>query len=274
MNSRFPAAGGLSEGRGYLHRAALQRRQLCFDVASGEQSLFTSGKILDEVSAYLRSVFCGAFYGNVRIVEKEREEISLDELPADDGEEYVQTTRFFPVCNFRRLDGADAVPKYAAYIADCGSEENDDLTLCGAITYLQERAYTKKNEKTGEEVEKVRFSLTVSDGTGSHARHLFSQKGHSGKNPRAEGGRLGGAQRRERGLQRQCFLYGEKDQLRYRARKFVPEPRKGNAVPAVYRTVFPEPYVDYTQAGFFDRLEKPTTSKIIPSSFSTSKPRA
>ena len=146
MNSRFPAAAAFLKEEDISIELLSSGASFCFDVASGEQSLFTSGKILDEVSAYLRSVFCGAFYGNVRIVEKEREEISLDELPADDGEEYVQTTRFFPVCNFRRLDGADAVPKYAAYIADCGSEENDDLTLCGAITYLQERAYTKKND--------------------------------------------------------------------------------------------------------------------------------
>ncbi|MFQ7077706.1 MAG: OB-fold nucleic acid binding domain-containing protein [Christensenellaceae bacterium] len=192
-------------------------------------------------------------------MEKEREEISLDELPADDGEEYVQTTRFFPVCNFRRLDGADAVPKYAAYIADCGSEENDDLTLCGAITYLQERAYTKKNEKTGEEVEKVRFSLTVSDGTGSMRVTYFPKKATVEKIRELKVGDwvvLSGANEAFNGS---VSYTAKKINYGTAPENFVPEPRKGKPVPAVYRTVFPEPYVDYTQAGFFDRLESPTT---------------
>ena len=52
------------------------------DIASGEQTLFESGKILDEVSRYLMSVFCGTFYGNVRIVEKDvQDESLLDEIP-------------------------------------------------------------------------------------------------------------------------------------------------------------------------------------------------
>lgn len=261
MNSRFPAAAAFLKEEDISIELLSSGASFCFDVASGEQSLFTSGKILDEVSAYLRSVFCGAFYGNVRIVEKEREEISLDELPADDGEEYVQTTRFFPVCNFRRLDGADAVPKYAAYIADCGGEENDDLTLCGAITYLQERAYTKKNEKTGEEVEKVRFSLTVSDGTGSMRVTYFPKKATVEKIRELKVGDwvvLSGANEAFNGS---VSYTAKKINYGTAPENFVPEPRKGKPVPAVYRTVFPEPYVDYTQAGFFDRLENPDDLK-------------
>lgn len=261
MNSRFPAAAAFLKEEDISIELLSSGASFCFDVASGEQSLFTSGKILDEVSAYLRSVFCGAFYGNVRIVEKEREEISLDELPADDGEEYVQTTRFFPVCNFRRLDGADArteICRLYRGLRQRGKRRphplRRDYLFTGKSLYQKERKDGRGSGKSAFFADRFRRN-------GQHARHLFSQKGHSGKNPRAEGGRLGGAQRRERGLQRQCFLYGEKDQLRYRARKFCTRTRKGKPVPAVYRTVFPEPYVDYTQAGFFDRLEKPDDLK-------------
>ncbi|MBQ2701896.1 MAG: hypothetical protein IJF64_02800, partial [Clostridia bacterium] len=42
---------------------------------------------------------------------------------------------------------------------------------------------------------------------------------------------------------------------------FVPVARKGKPVPKFYHTVFPEPYVDFTQAGLFDSLEKPDDLK-------------
>ena len=71
MNSRFPAAAAFLKEEDIEVEMLQSGANFCFDVASGEQSLFTSGRILDEVSAYLKSVFCGSFYGNVRIVEKE-----------------------------------------------------------------------------------------------------------------------------------------------------------------------------------------------------------
>lgn len=260
MNARFPAAAAFLKEADIEIELLQSGANFCFDVASGEQTLFSSGKILDEVSAYLKTIFCGAFYGNVRIVEKEREEISFDDLPSDTGDEYAQTTRYFPISDFRRLDGADEVPKYAAYIADCG-EENENLTICGAITFLQERSYVKHNEKTGEDVEKVRFSLTVSDGTGSMRVTYFPKKATIDKIRELKTGDwvvLSGANEAFNG------------NISYTAKRinfgtppagFVPEPRKGKPVPAVYRTVFPEPYVDYTQAGFFDRLDKPDDLK-------------
>jgi DNA polymerase-3 subunit alpha (Gram-positive type) len=47
----------------------------------------------------------------------------------------------------------------------------------------------------------------------------------------------------------------------YMPENFVPEARKGKPVPKFYHSVFPEDYVDYTQAGFFDMLEKPSDLK-------------
>ena len=260
MNARFPAAAA------FLHEEDIQVDMLqsganfCFDVASGEQSLFSSGKLLDEVSSYLKSVFCGTFYGNVRIVEKEREEISFDDDPFADEDEYVQTTRFFSINNFKRLDGADEVPKLAAYIADCG-EENDNLTVCGAITFIQEREYTKKNEKTGEEVTKQRFSLTVSDGTGSMRVTYFPKKVTIDKVRELKVGDwivLSGANESFNGS---ISYTAKRINFGSPPENFVPEARKGKPVPKAYHTVFPEPYVDYMQAGFFDDLEKPDDLK-------------
>lgn len=256
MNARFPAAAA------FLHEEDIEVQMLqsganfCFDVASGEQSLFSSGKILDEVSAYLKTMFCGSFYGNVRIVEKEREEFEEDEAPADD-EEYAPVTRFFPICNFKKLDGADELPKSAVYIADCIGMESDDLTVCGSISYIQEKEYTKKNEKTGEELQKSRFSLSVSDGTGTLRATYFPKKATADRIRELKAGDwvvLSGANEAFNGS------------VSYMARRinfgtppegFEPEPRKGKPVPKAYHTVFPEEYIDYTQAGLFDDLDKP-----------------
>lgn len=262
MNARFPAAAAFLKEEDIGIDMLQSGANFCFDVASGEQTLFTSGKLLDEVSAYLQSVFCGSFYGNVRIVEKEREEIdfSADDEGTDD-EEYVPTTRFFPVVGFKKLDGADEIPKAAAYIADAAGEENENLTICGTIDFMQEREYTKKNEKTGEEVQKLRFSFTVSDGTGSMRATYFPRKATIDKIRELKAGDkivLSGANEAYNGsiaFTAKRINYGNPPE------GFEPEARKGRPVPKAYHTVFPEEYVDYTQAGFFDDLDKPDALK-------------
>lgn len=261
MNARFPAAAAFLKEEDIEVEMQQSGANFCFDIASGEQTLFTSGKLLDEVSAYLKSIFCGSFYGNVRIVEKEREEIEFEKDAFSEEDECVQTTRFFPVTGFRRLDGADEVPEYATYIADAVGVENDNLTICGAITFIQEREYTKKNEKTGEEVQKQRFSLTVSDGTGSMRVTYFPKKATVDKIRELKTGDrvvLSGANEAYNG----SISYTAK-RINYGAPPdgFQPEARQGKPVPKAYHTVFPEPYVDYIQAGFFDDLNKPDALK-------------
>ena len=39
-----------------------QKAHFYFDIASGEQPFFSSGKILDEVSEHLKTIFFGAFF--------------------------------------------------------------------------------------------------------------------------------------------------------------------------------------------------------------------
>ena len=80
-----------------------------FDIASGEQSLFTSGRILDEVSAYLKTIFCGAFYGDVKIVERQRDATVVEEQVVEPEEEAPLETRYFEIVDFKRLDGADTL---------------------------------------------------------------------------------------------------------------------------------------------------------------------
>ena len=143
MKKRFPAASAFFE-QGDIHIDLLESgANFCFDIASGDQSLFTSGKILDEVSAYLKSVYCGSFYGNVKLVEKEREEF-VEETPISSEDETAQKVRFFPIENFQKIDGADETPKFAQYIADiAGADEH--LIVCGEITHILQRESKKGN---------------------------------------------------------------------------------------------------------------------------------
>ena len=232
------------------------------DIASGEQTLFESGKILDDVSRYLMSIFCGTFYGNVRIVEKEaRDESLLDELPESREEAAPQEIRTFPICEYVKIDGFDTTPlRRAVYIADCSMQE-EVFSVCGTVQFIEEKEYTRHNEKTGEDVQKSRFSISLNDGTGSLRTTYFPKKATvekvreikvgdkiviTGTNEEYNGSRSFKANK---------INYGQPPE------GFIPEARKGKPVPKFYHTVFPEEYVDYTQMGLFDDLSKPDDLK-------------
>lgn len=254
---KFPAAGAFLDEKS-IHVEMLQSgAQFVVEVASGEQSLFNSGKILDDVSAYLQSGYCGSFYGNVRIVDKKEVVLSdLEEIPETEEEETLQT-RYFPICDFVKLDGADKIPTHAVYIGDYLMQEGV-FAVCGKITYIEEREYIKHNEKTGEDVQKSRFSITLNDGSDALRTTYFPKKATVEKV-------------RELKVGDSVVIIGENEEYNgsrsFKAGKinygnapegFVPETRKGKSVPRFYHTVFPEPYVDYTQAGFFDTFDKPS----------------
>ena len=79
MTKKFPAAAAFLQEEDVEIELLQSGAHFYFTIASGDQSLFSSGRILDEVSAYLKTIFCGAFYGDVKIVEKERDDSLLDE---------------------------------------------------------------------------------------------------------------------------------------------------------------------------------------------------
>ncbi len=232
------------------------------DIAAGEQTLFSSGKILDEISRYLSSVYCGAFYGNVRIIEKEEPDSSiLDELPEEREEEIPQEIRSFPICEYEKIDGFDSLPlKEAVYIADC-IQMDGSYSICGTLQYIEEIKYTRRNEKTGEDMERTRFSLTLSDGTGSLRTTYFPKKATAEKVRALKAGDnvvITGSNEEYNGG---VAFRASKMNLGKPPEGFTPIARKGKPVPKNYHTVFPEPYADYTQAGLFDDLSKPDDLK-------------
>lgn len=250
MKKRFPAASAFFEAED-IHIELLESgANFCFDIASGDQNLFTSGKILDEVSGYLKSIYCGSFYGNVKIVEKEREEF-VEETTFVESDDATQKTRFFPIENFKKIDGADELPKFAQYIADIvGADEH--LTVCGEITHIQERESKKGN---------AYYTLSVNDGTGTLRASYFPKKATQEKIAALKAGDwvvLIGANEEFNG---HLSYSAKKINLGTPPENFVPEKRPSKPVPHAYKAVFPERYQDYTQAGFFDDLSKPAALK-------------
>ena len=118
VSKAFPAAAAFLREEDIEVEMLTSGAQFYFAVASGEQTLFSSGNILDAVSAHLSSVFCGAFYGAVRIIEKQYNQDVLNEKTILQEEALATDTRFFPIENFQKIDGADPQPKLAVYAAD------------------------------------------------------------------------------------------------------------------------------------------------------------
>lgn len=252
----FPAAAAFLKEEDINIQLLESGANFYFEIASGDQFLFSSGKILDEVSAYLQTGYCGTFYGNVKIVERERDLSILDEVVERKEEEYVAEVRRFPIENFKRLDGADTLPTQAVYIEDIAAADGT-FAVCGRLTYIEERTYVKHNETTGEDVEKSRFSVTIEDGSGTLRTTYFPKKATVEKIrelKQGDGIVIIGSNEEYNGS---LSFKASKINFGNPPEDFEPQAKKSKPVPKYYHTVFPEEYVDYTQAGLFDDLTKP-----------------
>ncbi len=261
VQKNFPAAAAFMEKECIEVEMLSSGAHFYVDIASGEQSLFSSGRILDEVSKYLMSGYCGTFYGNVRVVEKAAPDMSiLEEIPEDREEVEVVEIRRFPICEYVKIDGVDTPLTTAVYMADCQNED-EAYSVCGTVTYIEEIKYVRHNEKTGEDVEKTRFSVSMTDGTGHVRTTYFPKKATVDKVREIKQGDfivLTGSNEEYNGSK--SFKAGKINYGRP-PENFVPEARKGKPVPKFYHTVFPQPYSDCEQAGMFDNLYKPEDLK-------------
>ena len=263
IQKNFPAASAFLEKENIEVEMLACGAHFYVEIASGEQALFSSGKILDEVSRYLMSGYCGTFYGNVRIVEKDAPDPSLlEEIPEDREESAAVEIRRFPICDYVKIDGVDSSLSTAVYMADCLNVEMEEpYSVCGSVSFVEEIKYTRHNEKTGEDVEKTRFSFAITDGTGTLRTTYFPKKATIEKVREIKQGDkivFTGVNEEYNGtksFKAAKINYGEPPA------NFETVARKGKPVPKFYHTVFPEPYVDYTQAGLFDSLDKPADLK-------------
>ena len=261
VSRNFPAASAFLDEKSIEVEMLTSGANFYVDIASGEQSLFSSGNILDEVSKYLSGIFCGTFYGNVRIVEKEAPDMSLlEEIPEEQEEAVAVEIRRFPICDYQKIDGADCVLTDAVYMADCHNVE-EPYSICGTVTFIEEISYVRHNEKTGEDMQKTRFSLALTDGTLTLRTTYFPKKATVEKVRAIKAGDkivLTGINEEYKGS---TSFKAARINLGAPPQDFVPEARKGKPVPKFYHTVFPEPYTDFTQAGLFDDLSKPDDLK-------------
>lgn len=263
IGQNFPAAAAFLERDNIKVEMLTSGANFYVEIASGEQTLFSSGKILDETSRHLSSGYCGSFYGNVRIVEKAAPDPSILDEQVEDKEEVIpMEIRRFPIENYKKIDGADTYEQLtkAVYIADCHNVEGV-YTVCGNVTYIEEIKYVKHNDETGEDTEKTRFSVSITDGSGNLRTTYFPKKATVEKIREIKAGdkiMITGANEEYKGS---TSFKAAKINLGTPPEGFVPEARKSKPVPKFYHTVFPEPYVDYTQSGLFDDLSKPDDLK-------------
>lgn len=129
-------------------------------VSETERTRFHAGDVLNALAAQLGRMFCGAWVGEYRTVEKRSE---LEHAPIPPAE-IVRAPRVFPIVEYSAVDGAD--PKTALCIADL-SGEMQGVTLCGTVTRIEERL-TKKD--------KPFFRISLSDPTGQTTVSYFSKK--------------------------------------------------------------------------------------------------
>ena len=236
LKTRFPAAAAFVDPEDIEAYVDEGGGRFFIGVGEAERVRMHEDGILDAVGAELAKNFPGAWYGDVRAVEKDRGEIEREAPPEA---EYVAAPRFFPIEKYEPIDGAN--PRQAIYIADL-TKELTNVTVCGTVSYIEERA-----TKAG----KPYFSISVTDGTGQLRCSYFSKKATVEKVRaivQGDGVCLTGDNELFNGS------------LSFRAKHvdkghppsgFVPEQRPSRPVPAQYRAVFPSPVQDHVQGSLF-----------------------
>ena len=246
LSTRFPAfAAFVSPGD---LSVALDDRGGRFFIGVGELECAKGREdhVVDAVAEELGRRFCGSWSGELRRVQKSAAAIEREEIPE---EEYLLAPRFFEIAGYSAIDGA--APQRAIYIADL-DKEIKDITVCGKISYIEER-----ETKSG----KPYFSITVTDGTGSLRAAYFSKKATLEKvRSLAQG--MSVCLTGDYELFHGGFTFRVKSvDLGSAPEGFVPKQRPSRPVPQRYRSVFPVPTADFVQADLFG-------AKPLPASFS------
>ena len=202
---------------------------------------FQSNGVLDKLSEYLSEIFCVDFKGILNKTGKaERESGSK----GDDEEVEIKRKclRTFRVSDVVKLWGED-LDETATYLADAGDAiGNDGVSFAGKIQFINER--TSKSGKTY-------YTVDLADATGRLSCKIFPRKDLATKIEKLQAGS-------------EIIIKGDLDvfngnlSCRIKSVSFcalpenlVLEEKPSNPVPRDYKLVFPEPFVEYAQSGFF-----------------------
>lgn len=198
--------------------------------------------VAGSVCAELKKCYCGEFTG--RCVSSEAK---LDDVVIEEKHENIQyeiAPRTFEVADFTPLESTVS-PKPAVYIADLNFT-SDSVVICGEITYIRERTVTNSSGR-----EKLMYNFTVNDTTASIRVGYFTRQKSLEKIKNLKVGDS---------IVLTCKTELYNGEIRPTANfidygrvpsGFVPERRASKPVPKYYETVFPEPFMDFTQSNLF-----------------------
>ncbi|MDE7379994.1 MAG: ribonuclease H-like domain-containing protein [Clostridia bacterium] len=212
-----------------------------FTVAVVHASNYTSN-IAATISEKLKKCFCGQFSGKCVEVESKLDDIVIEDKP--ENIQYEIAPRSFEIADFSFLEGG-VEHKHAIYIADLNFV-SESVVICGEITNIREKTITNSSGR-----EKVMYNFTVNDTTASIRVGYFTRQKSIEKIKKLKVGDS---------IVMTCKTDIFNGEIRPTANfidygsipaGFVPEKRASKPVPKYYETVFPEPYIDYTQSNLF-----------------------
>lgn len=237
LAKKYPVVSAFLEEGDVRAEAGAGGGAFAVKVGKDEATRFSSAELIDALSKELALRFCGVWSGEIELRESAEYEIKEEEEP----EEYVLTSRSFPIEDYIAIDGAK--PARAIYIADLNSEAQD-LTVCGSVLFAEER--TSKNGKPF-------FMFTLSDGTGQLRAAYFTKKATIEKVRKINRGDFicltGNNEIYNGGL---SFTASKVD-FGTPPEGFEPEPRPSLPVPPRYKKVVPVSIADYEQSDLFGK---------------------
>ncbi|MDE7076213.1 MAG: ribonuclease H-like domain-containing protein, partial [Clostridia bacterium] len=222
-----------------------------FTVAVIHASTYTSD-VAEGICSALKKCFCGNFRGKCIAAESKLDDVVIEEK--HENIQYEIAPRTFEFADFAFLEGT-ATPKTAVYIADLNFV-SDNVVICGTITYIREKTVTSSSGK-----EKLMYYFTVNDTTASTRVGYFARQKSLDKIKQLKVGD---------NIVLTCKAELYNGEVRTTANfidygsipsGFVPEKRPSKAVPKYYETVFPDPFMDYTQSNLFVDTKLPDCLK-------------
>lgn len=207
--------------------------------------IHTSGYTADisaGIAAELKKCFCGEFSGSCVADEKKIDEIEIEET--HENVQYEIAPRTFEIADFAPLEGT-VTQKRAVYIADLNFV-SENIVICGEIVNMRERTVTSASGR-----EKVMYNFTVNDTTAAIRVGYFTRQKSIEKIKQLKVGDS---------IVLTCHTELYNGEVRATANfidygrvpgGFVPEKRASKPTPKYYETVFPEPFMDFTQSNLF-----------------------
>ncbi len=204
--------------------------------------------VAGDIANRLKKCFCGEFEGRCVESAGKIEDVVIEEKHTN--VEYEIPVRTFDIADFSPLEGT-ATPEKAVYLADLNFVA-EKVVVCGQIVDLRERTLTNANGK-----ERIMFSFTLNDMTASMRIAYFCRQKSLEKIRALKVGEsvvLTCKTELYNGEIRPTALTVDYGRV---PSGFIPEKRISKPVPKYFETVFPEPYVDFTQSDFFTDTRLP-----------------